>query len=203
MRPLIFAIVIVGCSSVFGSEIREFDLKTVRRLGAELAQLSNTADKGATTSLRKRARDAAIAALKGRLFDVAYHYVVLDDPAGGGRLLVYALAHSKTEIILAGHFRVTVSADGSKTERVDALSNTLLRLPQVAKDAKLDHATMVQIVSNKPLETSVYTSLHYKIPVGVGMLNDNARLWIFNGDKVFELTPELRKEMGIQDKRPK
>jgi hypothetical protein len=106
MRPLIAIATILFCSSAFGGQIREFDLKTVSRLGARLARLSDTAEKGATTPARKRARDTAVAALKGKLFDIPYRYGVLDDPDGSG-LLVHALAHSKNEIILAGHFRVT------------------------------------------------------------------------------------------------
>lgn len=199
MRPLILAITIIGCSSAFGSQIREFDLKTVSRLGAQLARLSDTADKGATSPARKRARDTAVAALNGKLFDIAYNYVVLDDPDGSG-FLVYALAHSKNEIILGGHFRVTVSADGSKPERVDALSNTLLRQPPPPKGHEGEKpltVSMSQIVSNRPLETCVYTSLHDKVIVSVGMVNDNAKVWFFVGDKIFEMTPERMKEMGI------
>jgi len=202
MRALIFAIIIIGCSSALASQIREFDVKTVSRLGAQLARLSDTADKGATTPARKRARDTAIAALKGKLFDIPYNYVVLDDPDGSG-FLVYALAHSKNEIILGGHFRVTVSADGSKAERVDALSNTLLRQPPPPKGHEGEKpltVSMSQIVSNKPLETCVYTSLHDKVMVSVGMVNDNAKVWMFVGDKIFEMTPELMKQMGSEKK---
>jgi len=200
MRALIFAIIIIGCSSALASQIREFDVKTVSRLGAQLARLSDTADKGATTPARKRARDTAIAALKGKLFDIPYNYVVLDDPDGSG-FLVYALAHSKNEIILGGHFRVTVSADGSKVEQVDALSNTLLRQPPSSKGhagEKPLTVSMSQSVSNRPLETCVYTSLHDKVIVGVGMVHDNAKAWMFVGDNIFEMTPERMKEMGIK-----
>jgi len=204
MRPLVAAVVLVGCSSVFGSQIREFDFKTVERLGAELAGLSDTPDKGATTPDRKRARDTAIAALKGKLFDISYDYIVLDDPDSSG-FLVYALAHAKNEIILGGHFRMTVSADGAKAERVDALSNTLLRQPPPPKGHEGEKpltVSMSQTVSNKPLETCVYTSLHGKVIVSVGMVNDNAKVWMFVGNKIFEMTPELMKQMGIQDKSP-
>ncbi len=202
MRPLIIVAVVIASSSVFGSDIREFDLKTVERLGSELARLSDTPEKGATSPARKRARETAIAALKGKLFDIPYNYVVLDDPDGSG-FLVYALAHSKNEIILGGHFRVTVSADGSKAERVDALSNTLLRQPPRPKGHEGEKpltVSMSQIVSNKPLETCVYTSLHDKVMVSVGMVNDNAKVWMFVGDKIFEMTPELMKQMGSEKK---
>src|SRR5207302_10527007 len=112
--------------SAFAGEIREFDLKTIERLGNELTRVSQTRDKGATDPIRKRARQTAIAALKGKLFDIHYDYVVLDDPKGSG-FLVYALATTQKagDIVLAGHFRVSVSADGAKAERVDALSKSL------------------------------------------------------------------------------
>ena len=103
MRPLTLLALIIGCSPAFGSQIREIDVKTVSRLGAQLARLSDTADKGATTPARKRARDTAIAALKGKLFNIPYYYVVLDDPDGSG-FLVYALAHSKTKSFSAAIF---------------------------------------------------------------------------------------------------
>jgi hypothetical protein len=200
MRPLFALAVITVCSSAFGSQIREFDVKTVSRLGAQLARLSDTSEKGATNPTRKRARDTAVAALKGRLFDIPYNYVVVDDPDGSG-FLVYALAHAKNEIILGGHFRVTVSADGSKAERVDALSNSLLRQPPPPKGHEGEKpltVSMSQIVSNRPLETCVYTSLHDKVIVSVGMVNDNAKVWAFIGDKIFEMTPEMMREMGVR-----
>src|SRR5205085_8212214 len=126
MRPLILAVAIIACSSALASEIREFDIKTLQRLGNELTRVSQTPDRGATTPERKRAKQTAMAALKGKLFDVHYDYVVLDDPDGSG-FLVYALAttQKKGDVVLAGHFRVTISADGSKAERVDALSKSV------------------------------------------------------------------------------
>ena len=199
-----FVIWFLAINSIFASEIREFDLKTVERLGAELARVSQTADHGATTPVRKRAVETAKAALQGKLFkDVQYDYVVLNDPDGGG-FLVYALAQSKNQIILGGHFRVTVSAKGEKAERVDALSHTLLVSPPPPKGSEGSKpliVSMSQIVSNKPLETCVYTSLHDKVIVSVGMVNDSAKVWMFVGDKIFEMTPELMKSLDADSRR--
>jgi hypothetical protein len=176
---------LVAVSGTFASEIREFDLKTIERLGAELARVSQTSGKGATTAERKLARETGIAALKGKLFDIHYDYVVLNDPKGSG-FLVYALAtpQKKGDIVLAGHFRVTVSADGSKAERVDALSKTLAvqqagqGLPQGSHLAGL---YMVQIVSSRPLETLIYTNLVTGFPIVVATFPDG-RIWeIENG----------------------
>src|SRR5207237_7157652 len=87
--PLIVTILFLS-TSVFASEIREFDLKTIERLGNELTRVSQTSGKGATDPVRKRARQTAVAALQGKLFNIHYDYVVLDDPDGSG-FLVYAL----------------------------------------------------------------------------------------------------------------
>jgi len=153
------------CATVaFASEIREFDLKTIERLGNELTRVSQRPDRGATTPERKRAKQTAIAALKGKLFDIHYDYVVMDDPDGSG-FVVYALGKGPKpgDVVVCGHFRVTVSADGSKAERVDALSEALMienrnvnHSPAGYRDVGI---VIAQRVSNKPVETFVYANL--------------------------------------------
>lgn len=99
---------------------------------------------------------------------------MIDDPDGRG-FLVYALPSKPGEIVMGGQFRVTVSADGGKAERVDALSRSLLFSPKPPKgmeEQKPLTVSMSQLVSNRPLETCVYTSLHDKVIVSVGMVND-------------------------------
>lgn len=192
---------------VFAREIREFDLKTVARLGREMNRVSQRADKGATDAVRKQAQQTAIAALKGRLFKIRYDFLIVDDSDGSG-FLVYAMPMSTKpgEVVLGGNFRVTVSADGSKAERVDAMARTLLPAPKPPKSRegqKPLFVTMSQLVSNRPLETCVYTSLHDNVMVSVGMVNDNAKVWVFVGDKIFEMTPELLRSLGIEDSKKK
>ena len=185
MRPLIFAVAIIACSSALASEIREFDIKTLQRLGNELTRVSQTPDRGATTPERKRAKQTAMAALKGKLFDVHYDYVVLDDPDGSG-FLVYALASAgkANDFVLAGHFRVTVSADGAKAERVDALARSLAiqrggeGLPV---GSHLVGMHMVQIVSSKPAETLIYTTNLAKMPIYVATLPHGRIFEVANG----------------------
>jgi hypothetical protein len=202
--PLFFTLLLFSASA-FAAEIREFDLKTVARLGREMNRVSQRADKGATDAVRKRARETGIDALKGRLFTIRYDFLIVDDPDGSGFLL-YAMPTKPGEIVLGGNFRVTVSADGSKAERVDAMARTLLPAPKPPKgmeDEKPLSVSMSQIVSNRPLETCVYTSLHDKVYVSVGMVNDNAKVWFFVGDKIFEMTPELLRSLGIEDSKRK
>jgi hypothetical protein len=182
--PLIVVALFLSISA-FAAEIREFELKTIERLGAELARVSQTADRGATTPVRKRARETAIAALQGKLFNVPYDCVVLDDPDGSG-FLVYALGSTRKpdEIVLAGHFRVTVSADGGKAERVDALSRSLAIQKKGEGLPSGYHQVgmyMVQIVSSKPLETLIYTSNITKEPIVVATMPDGRIFEIENG----------------------
>ncbi len=181
------AAILLFAATAFGGEIREFDLKTIERLGNELTRESQTADRGATTPVRKRARQTAIAALQGKLYNIHYDHVVLNDPNGSG-FLVYALGRTNNanDIVLAGHFRVTVSADGGKAERIDALSKTLAiqhggeGLPVGYHLAGL---TMAQIVSSKPLETLIYTSNVTKMPITVATVPDG-RIWEVENGKV-------------------
>src|SRR5437879_13149215 len=95
-----FALLWLLALNIFAGEIREFNLRTIERLGNELTRVSQTRDKGATTQVRTHARDTAMAALKGKLFDARYQYIVLNDPDGRG-ILVYALASG------AAGFRLT------------------------------------------------------------------------------------------------
>jgi hypothetical protein len=202
---LVTILLFFGVTAVFAAEIRDFDLKTVARLGREMNRVSQRADKGATDAVRKQAQQTAIAALKGRLFKIRYDFLVVDDPDGSG-FLVYAMPTKPGEVVLGGNFRVTVSADGSKAERVDAMARTLLPAPKPPKGSegqKPLFVTMSQLVSNRPLETCVYTSLHDKVMVSVGMVNDNAKVWFFVGDKIYEMTPELLRSLGIDDSKKK
>jgi len=127
----------------------------------------------------------------------------VDDPDRSG-FLVYAMPSKPGEIVLGGNFRVTVSADGNKAERVDAMARTLLpgsKPPKGLEGDKPVAVTMSQLVSNRPLKTCVYTSLHDKVIFSAGMANDNARVWCFNGDKIFEITPEMIRQIEADSKK--
>ena len=198
-------LLLICVNAAFAAEIREFDLKTVARLGREMNRVSQRADKGATDAVRKRAQQTGIDALKGRLFKIRYDFLVVDDPDRRG-FLVYAMPTKPGEVVLGGNFRVTVSVDGSKAERVDAMARTLLPAPKPPKGMEGQKpltVSMSQLVSNRPLETCVYTSLHDKVIVSVGMVNDNAKVWAFVGDKIFEITPQMIKQMEEDAKKEK
>ena len=138
---------------------------------------------------RFKARLTAIAAAKPKMFSKVdnYNVEVLDDPDGSG-FLVYCLAYIKPdEIVLGGHIRVTVSADGEKAEQVDAFSNTLVTSPPPPKGAKKGEkpfiVSMSQAVSNMPLETCVYISFHHNVIASVGTMD--GLVWMFVRDKIY------------------
>lgn len=141
----------------------------------------------ADIALRYKARQTAAAALSGRLFDASYNFEILDDPDGSG-FLVYGLAATAqpNEVIMSGHFRVTVSADGTKAERVDALSKTLLRSGPIKSDSGTGDDTaalfLMQLVSNKPIETLIYTANLAKKPIFVG--TPDRKMWIVEQGKM-------------------
>ena len=174
-------ILAITAASTFAGEIREFSVPTLERLGSELTRVSQRSDRGASDAVRKRARETAASALKGKLFDARYDYVVLNDP-DGKRLLVYALAsaQSSTGVVLAGHFRVTVSADGTKAERVDALSRSFASSGPVQPDVVALY--LIQLVSNKPVETLIYTSNVARKPIYVR--TPDGKSWIVGEGKM-------------------
>ncbi|HEV2045679.1 MAG TPA: hypothetical protein VGQ95_03685 [Chthoniobacterales bacterium] len=184
--PLIIAILFFSVAA-FAGEIREFDIKTIERLGNELMRVCQQSDRGATNPVRKRAKQTAVAALKGKLFDIRYDYVVLDDPDGSG-FLVYALGQGSKpgDTVVHGHFRVTVSADGGKAERVDALSRSVdidsKDSPKVGDYKKWGFATN-QIVGTRPVETLVYASNHMKMPIAVAT-PPNGQVWFIENGKI-------------------
>jgi hypothetical protein len=181
-RPAIVLLILsIGASLAAAGEIREFSVPTLERLGNELTRASQSPDRGASDAARKRARETAAAALRGKLFDTRYDYVVLSDP-DGKRLLVYALAAAKytDQLVLAGHFRVTISADGTKAERVDALSKSLAHSGPVETDAVA--LWLIQLVSNKPVETLIYTANLAKKPIYVR--TPDGKTWVVGEGKM-------------------
>jgi hypothetical protein len=116
---------------------------------------------------RYTARKAAIAAIPKFAPDRSYNYEVLDDPDEKGGFLVYALATSNDpdEVVVGGHYRVTVAENGT-VKRVDALSKSFLALNKRANIPKGSASAglyMSHLVSETPVETHVYLSILHRI----------------------------------------
>lgn len=133
---------------------------------------------------RFTARQAALAAIP-KFMTKKYNFEVLDAPTGGG-FIVYALAATQnpSEVVVGGHYRVTVAADG-KVQQVDALSRSFLVLqkqnPEADKDKEVVGITMSHVVSSTPVETHVFLSLLHKTPLYV--LTPDKVIWkVSEGD---------------------
>jgi hypothetical protein len=184
---------VVASRSTFA--IREFDIHTIESLGRKLYEKAQQSS-SSQSELEQRAILSAKDALKG--IDLrGYRFVVLPDPKGSG-FLVYALATSRDpeEIVVGIHYRVTVSADASHAERVDALSRTRVvatkkNLPQGYQH--LAGFVLGQIVSDKPVETLVYVTLLHKASCMV-ITPDESMWWIQNG----KISKDKRKALEIK-----
>jgi hypothetical protein len=176
------------CVSVLGSEIREFDIKTIEHLGNELTRVSQSPAKGATTPARKRAVQTAKAALQGKLFNVRYDYIVLDDPDGSG-FLVYALGQGprRGDVVIHGHFRVSVSADGTQAKRVDGLSHSVVIENKYIDPSPQGYHRVVfvtsQAVGTRPVETLVYASNLMNLRFAVAT-PPNGQVWFIENGKI-------------------
>jgi hypothetical protein len=176
IRSVCIAVVAISLSvrTASAGEIREFDIKTIERLGNELTTVSQMRDRGANTPARKKAVETAKTALKGKLLDIRYDYVVLDDPDGSG-FLVYALGRGPKpgDTVVFGHCRVTVSPDGHKAERIDALSGSLVidNKKTRGRDLPPDYKTVgffcATPIGTRPTETLIWASNMMKMPVAV------------------------------------
>jgi len=205
-RAVLFLLLLsLNANIAAAGEIREFNVSTLERLGNELIHESQRPDRGATDQVRKQARQTAIPALQGRLFNIHYDYVVLSDP-DGKRFLVYALGTTgkRDEVVLGGHLRVTVSADGTRAERIDALSQTLMiDSPRTAGVPAGFHMTALyvnQIVSNRPVETFVYLANLTKKNIYVG--TPDGKMWLVGKGrmKVDTSKPSNKTEAGAAHK---
>jgi|SRR5882724_10405700 len=191
---LLSVLSLIPLGSVVAGQIREFDLKTLERLGNKLVRASQRPDRGASDPVRKRAMETAKAALKNKLFSVNYDAVVLKDPDGGG-FLVYGLALADTQRVTqtGGHFRVTVSADGRTVERIDLLSAFIQ--DKLVKGKELAAIVSSQNSSNLPAETWLYTSYVYRIPVA--LVTRDGAYWVIEGGTIQRLS---KAEMELKRK---
>lgn len=97
-----------------------------------------------------------------------YNAIVLDDPDSDGWLVwLLASTNQSNQLILTGHYRFRISADGSEVVRRDQLSASCIIQTADPAQGQLAGLTVSHIVSPQPVETHVFTSLLYRLPVYV------------------------------------
>jgi hypothetical protein len=120
--------------------------------------------------------------------DGRYNVVVLPDPDGEG-FLAYALA-ATTEperVMVGGHVRYSVSADGRRLELVEALSTSCAvaaraDLELAARTGGGEGLALRTTLADRPLESHVFLSLVQDLPLFV--VGRDLRLWRVDGNGV-------------------
>lgn len=117
----------------------------------------------------------------------AYNIVILPDPERDA-LLVYALAATtqSDSIMVGGHYRFTISADGERLVQSDELFRSFMVLSKKPKDlppgAIPQYLLMTTVVSDMPLETHIYLSLLHRTAFMVG--TPDQRVWLVQEGKM-------------------
>jgi hypothetical protein len=106
-----------------------------------------------------------------------YNTVAVKDPLSDN-WLVWAMAATKENgvIMMGGHYRFTISADGRQVLRSDPLSRSCLRLlePSDKKGQTAEGVFASHLVSLTPVETHVFVSLGRPKPIYVGTQDGKA-----------------------------
>jgi len=124
-----------------------------------------------------RVSEAALAQLRARRLAVEqvheecserYNTIVLQR-GPDANFLVYALAATSdpAQIVIGGHYRVTITPDGRKVVKSEKLYRACLNLPAKNDNGAVPYLT--HLVSARPLETHAYMSLLYQRPFYVGV----------------------------------
>ena len=99
-----------------------------------------------------------------------YNTVVLRDPEAAG-WLVYLLSSptDPTRVPIGGHYRISISADGTEVTRVDTLFDSC-PAPDVEIGERVGGAASIEVIRNfsdKALETDVFLNLLFGIDIDV------------------------------------
>jgi hypothetical protein len=115
-----------------------------------------------------RARTTAASNIGALRCTPRYNAVVLNDPDSDGWLVwLLASTNQSNQLIVTGHYRFRISADGTEVLRRDQLSATCIIQTADPAQGQLAGLTVSHIVSPQPVETHVFTSLLYRLPVFV------------------------------------
>ncbi len=120
-----------------------------------------------------------------------YNTVVVKDPERDGWLVwVMAATKDRDAVVLGGHTRFTISADGSAIRQKDVLSHTCQRYSR-AKGPNGENAEIIstQVVSQVPVETFVFASLSYKITIRVG--TNDGKAWKIEGGNLTNIDMDM------------
>lgn len=170
--------------------IRAFDLATIEKLGATMHR-HDLAAAEATDIVLSQALDLERHPVQGWVVTGdGYNSIVIEDPSGPGWLVYWLAATAQAGVIpVGGHYRFTVSADGTTVERADRLSLSCLAIDRRSVPAGAETAAVfvTHLVSDTPVETHVFLSLLHDVPFAVGTAPDT--IWFVDGGKILRAPP--------------
>ena len=107
-----------------------------------------------------------------RTCSYSYNTVVIPPNPADPNFTVYLLAADTDpkQLLILGHHRVTISADAKTILKKEPLSKTCLSVPlsSVPKGAEAAGIYVTHLLDPFPIETHVFTSLTYGMPLYVG-----------------------------------
>ncbi|HKD20943.1 MAG TPA: hypothetical protein VKB71_02965 [Rhizomicrobium sp.] len=151
--------------------------------GAASSSIPQNTTLSADEKMQYYARTLALASIPRTCSD-NYNTIALKDPQGDG-WLIWAMAATMDPkvVVIGGHYRFTISADGKTVRQTDALSYSCLTMSKPdPKEGTPVGVYTGQFVSLTPLETTVFAALSYKTPMFVG--TRDGRSWKFDGDAI-------------------
>lgn len=112
--------------------------------------------------------------------------VVLPDPDGSGFLVYFLRAKPEVKAVpVGGHYRVTVSADGTETEQVDQLFASCLTMDRESLPDGSEVVVLMasHVISRTPVETHVFLSLQEKLPFSIVTPDDE--VWYVGEGRIY------------------
>jgi hypothetical protein len=137
-----------------------------------------------------RARQNALKAVQP--FQQPINAVVLPAAVIGkqGILVELLAATQKPNLMVLGkHYRVIISNNGHKVDKVEPLSKGMLEIPTADdKGQKFTSIFATQLVTDYPLETHVFANLLHKIPIYV---MTNKGLWLVDKGTIILISKDV------------
>lgn len=140
-------------------------------------------------SRQYRARQTAIEHLKERCSD-SYNTVVLPQDRAGNRIwLVYLLAATTdvNAVLVGGHQRFEISADGTTVEAQRAFAKTCLVLSKQTPQGRPASLMMTHLLDPTPTEIHVYLNRVHGLPLYLSTVT-NGRLWRVDANGIATLS---------------
>jgi len=139
-----------------------------------------TPDLSATEQAQITARLQVVKDVASRC-DGRYNTLALADPDGDG-MLVYAIAAASgaDTLMVGGHIRYSISADGKTIEHIEPLATScaaapLADLESAAKTNGVKGLALRTTLADTPLETHVFLSLTHDIPLFI--VGNDLKMW--------------------------